>query len=279
MTVREAWQQARRLLTDGDIPDAEIEAEILLRHALSCSRSQLLSRWGEALPGPGGHLFQELIARRLRREPTAYIVGQQPFYGLELYVDARVLIPRPETELIVERAIALAGGRHISIADVGTGCGAIAIALAHHLPLATIYALDASAPALAVARTNLRRHGQEGRVHLLIGDMLQPLPAPVELVVANLPYVSDGEMAQLPPEVRLYEPEMALRGGADGLDPLRRFLAQLPGKLQPGGAFLLEVGQGQGQRAIELIGARLPGAKVSAFPDGAGIERVIQAET
>ncbi|MBN2098308.1 MAG: peptide chain release factor N(5)-glutamine methyltransferase, partial [Dehalococcoidia bacterium] len=225
-----------------------------------------------------------LVERRLRREPAAYILGRHEFYGIELYVDPRVLIPRPETELLVEAALAFVERRFgkewpCSVADVGTGSGAIGIALALHLPQAFIYATDVSPGATEVARLNCRRHGVEGRVELLLGDLLEPLSQPVDVIVANLPYVKDADILQLMPEIRDFEPVEALAGGADGLDRVRRLLARAQDHLLPQGAVMLEIGLGQAEAVASLAGRLIPKGKVDLIKDFAGIERVLRIMT
>jgi len=188
-----------------------------------------------------------------------------------------VLIPRPETELLVEKAIEISQRRAV-VADVGTGSGAIAVSLAVHLPQVLVYATDASPGALEVAARNCRRHGVEDRVHLLQGHLLEPLPEPVDLIAANLPYVSRAELAQLPPEINCYEPREALDGGPDGLDHIRRLLAQAGEHLKPGGVVLLEIGATQGQAVIALAQRHLSVARVEIVVDYAGLDRVVVVE-
>jgi release factor glutamine methyltransferase len=207
---------------------------------------------------------------------VAYIVGHKEFYGLDLFVDNRVLIPRPETELLVERAIGIAVARSLClIADVGTGSGAIAVSLAVHLPQVLVYATDASTRALEVAACNCRRHNVEDRVRLLQGHLLEPLPEPVDLIAANLPYVSQAELAQLPPEISRYEPREALNGGPDGLDYIRRLLARAGRYLSLLGVILLEIGATQGKAVTALAKRHFPAAKVEIAKDYAGLDRVV----
>ena len=161
------------------------------------------------------------------------------------------------------------------MADVGTGSGAIAIALALHLPHAMFYATDISPDALDVARINCRQHGVEKQVHLLVGDMLQPLPEPVDVIVANLPYVKDSDLPRLMPEIRDFEPTAALAGGADGLDQIRRLLSQAGQKLLPRGAIMLEIGLGQGPAALALARKHFTDSRIDLIPDLAGIDRVL----
>ena len=284
MTIREALRQAEARIASQNVPDARVEAELLLMHCLSIQRAELYARLSEPLPSLVGEDFWPLVERRIRREPTAYILRRCEFYGIELYVDPRVLIPRPETELLVETAVGLVERRlgkeqPCSIADVGTGSGAIAVALALHLPRARIYATDSSADAVEVARLNCGRHGVEGRVELLVGDLLEPLSWPVDLIVANLPYVKDADIPQLMPEIRDFEPVAALAGGADGLDKVRILLAQAKDHLLPQGSVMLEIGLGQAEEAVSVATRHLPESKVDLLKDFAGIERVLRILT
>ena len=284
MTLREALRQAESQIASRNIPDARIEAELLLMHALGIQRAELYARMGDQLPSAVGDDFRVLVERRLRHEPAAYILGRHEFYGIELYVDPRVLIPRPETELLVETALAFVERRSgkeqpCSVVDVGTGSGAIAVVLALHLPQALIYATDVSSGAIDVARLNCGRHGVEGRVELLLGDLLEPLSRSVDLIVANLPYVKDADIPQLMPEIRDFEPVGALSGGADGLDKVRLLLAQAKGHLLPQGSVMLEIGLGQADEAVSLAKRHFPESKVDLLKDFVGIERVLRVLT
>ncbi len=284
MTLREALRQAEARIASHNIPDARVEAELLLIDSLGIQRVELYARLGEPFPSPEGDKFWGLVERRLRREPTAYILRRCEFYGIELYVDPRVLIPRPETELLVETALAFVEqrfgkARYCTIADVGTGSGAMAIALALHLPQSRICATDCSADAIDVARINCGRHGVEGQVSLLLGDMLEPLSWPVDLIVANLPYVKDADIPQLMPEIRDFEPVAALAGGADGLDKVRLLLAQAKDHLLPQGSVMLEIGLGQAEEAVSLAKRHFSGGNVDLLCDFAGIERVLRILT
>lgn len=279
MELRGALTQAAAVLEKAGIKGARLDAEVLLAHALGLTRAQLYARLDQRLSPQDRERYQALLARRARHEPVAYIVGHRAFYGLDFFVDRRVLIPRPETELLVERAISMARARSLRlIADVGTGCGAIAVTLAVHLPEATLYALDASPDALAVAEANCRRHGVEGRVRLLLGDLLSPLPQPVDLIVANLPYIPRGELRGLPRAIRDYEPLAALDGGEDGLEAIRRLLAQAGEHLRPRGAILLEIGADQGPAVVALARRHFPTARAEIAKDYAGLDRVVIVE-
>jgi release factor glutamine methyltransferase len=273
MKLKQALAQARESLLQKDIEDAPLESEILLRHTLGISRVQLYLDLENELPPPDEAAFLTLVERRIRGEPSAYITGHREFYGLDFMVDRRVLIPRPESELLVETALKLARERGLtSLADIGTGCGAIAVSLAANLPDAVIYATDISAGALEVARHNCREHGVAARVHLLQGDLLQPLPKPVGLITANLPYVMEGDLPGAGP--LSFEPALALNGGPDGLKYIERLCSQLGGKLEPGGCLLMEIGQGQGQAVQARLSQLFPAAEISIIPDFGGIDRM-----
>ncbi len=274
MTVREALTRAREILVANSIGDSALESELLLRHTLKASRAQLYLDYERELGTEAERAFWDLIRRRVSREPAAYITGHREFYGLDFHVDGNVLIPRPESELLVEQALELAGKRAIStIADVGTGCGAIAVSLALSLPQARVYATDISAAALEVALSNCQKHGVADRVRLLVGDMLDPLPEPVDLMVANLPYVRESELSLV--NTLDFEPSLALNGGSDGLEKVRRLSAQAVNKLRPGGCLLLEIGHGQRKAVTTLLHSLFPAAGLEVTADLAGIDRVV----
>jgi release factor glutamine methyltransferase len=216
---------------------------------------------------------------------VAYITGHREFYGLNFLVDRRVLIPRPETELLVDEALAWLRGRfgqRLTVADAGTGSGAIAVAIARKYPGGTVYATDASPGALAVAAENAERLGVAGRVMLLEGDLLTPLRVRVDLIVANLPYVREDQMPLWcgATQVELaFEPFDALCGGPDGLDVIRRLLQQAPQYLNPGGAVMLEIGADQGHAAEALAKEAFPQARVRVKKDLAGLDRLVVIES
>lgn len=273
MTLRQALSQVKELLSS--VEDASLEAELLLRHVLGINRVQFYLDLEQKLSPEQEETFRHLVERRLRGEPSAYITGHREFYGFDFYVDPRVLIPRPESELLVEKAINLARTSDISsIADIGTGSGAIAISLALNLPPGIkIDATDISAPALDVALLNCRKHGVEKRIRLLPGDMLDPLPGPVDLIVANLPYVKASELAQSRP--LSFEPLLALDGNSDGLEKIYKLCHQANGKLNLGGGLLLEVGQGQAEPVTALLRRLFPLAVIDVAKDLGGIARVV----
>lgn len=271
MTLKQALSHAREFLTASNVDYASLESELLLRHTLGISQVQLYQDLTRELNPEQERAFWELVERRAKGEPSAYIMGHREFFGLDFHVNPDVLIPRPESELLVEKALSLAQSRAITtIAEIGTGCGAIAITVALNLPQATIYATDISAPALKVARINCQKHGVTNRVHLLQGDLLDPMPEPVDLIIANLPYVKGGELPQ--PN---FEPRLALDGGPDGLEKLNKLCHQVNDKLRPDGCLLLEIGQGQGRAVTTLLHSLFPSAKIEITSDLSGIERVV----
>ncbi len=273
MTLRECLSCGREILAGSDIAYPSLESELFLRQALKLSRVQLYINFDLKLSPEQEATFWGLVKRRLKGEPTAYISGHREFYGLDFYTDPNVLIPRPETELLVEKTIDLAKGRSLPvIADIGTGCGAIAISLALKLPRAKIYATDISAPALEVAQANCLNHGVANRVLLLQGHMLEPLPLPVDLIVSNPPYVKERELGG-----DNFEPALALNGGIDGLDLIRQLCHQIGGKLRRGGYLLLEMGQGQKGVVTNLLSRLFPLAEIEVSPDLSGIDRVVSA--
>jgi release factor glutamine methyltransferase len=283
MILGEALQSAAQTLLGKGIDDATTEAELLLGHVLGMSKTQLYTEPERTLTSTEISQLWSLIQRRLNREPSAYILGHCEFYGIDLYLDCHTFIPRPETELLVEQAVELANrisrpGKRMTIADVGTGCGAIAVSLALALPQAKIYATDISAPALNVAETNCRRHAVSRQVKLLQGNLLEPLYQPVDMIVANLPYIKDCEIKDLDAEIINFEPMSALTGGLNGLGTIQRILGQMPGKLNYGGCFLLEIGQAQGRQVTSLIKNHFPQANIKLISDLSGIERVVNVE-
>jgi release factor glutamine methyltransferase len=274
VTLKQALNRAREILAANNIEEAGLEGELLLRHALGLSRVKLYLDLAHELSAKGEEDFWQLIKRRLNGEPTAYIVGHREFYGLDFYIEPSVFIPRPESELLVEQALKLAQNRPVSsMADIGTGCGAIAISLALSLPQVKIYATDISASALKVAQINCQKHGVADRIRLLQGDMLAPLPEPVDLIIANLPYVTEVELSQVSSVG--FEPLEALGGGSDGLEKIRRLCHQVGDRLCPGGCLLLEVGQGQVGAVTTLLSGLSPSAEIEVVPDLSGIDRVV----
>ena len=273
--TRELLRWATAALKETEIESPQLDAEVLLAHSLGLSRSELYTQLDGRSSVEAEEHFRSLVARRLQHEPVAYITGQKEFCGLELQVDRRVLIPRPETETLVEVALMIGRQREVAVlAEVGVGSGAVAIALAVNLPSIEIYAVDSSSDALAVAEENCRRHDVLDRVHLLLGDLLMPLPEPVGLIVANLPYVSQDELPSLAPDITDYEPLSALDGGPDGLDHIRRLLEQASSRLKPPGMICLEIGATQALAVNDLAREQFPAATVGLVRDLAGLDRV-----
>jgi release factor glutamine methyltransferase len=271
LILKQALSRARNILARNNVEDAPLEGELLLRHASNISRTQLYLDLDRKLSPQQEQAFWQLVERRLNGEPTAYITGHHEFYGLDFYVDPRVLIPRPESELLVEIALGLAQNHPLfTIADIGTGCGAIAVSLALGLPQAKIYATDISAAALEVALINCQKHGVTDRVRLLQGDMLDPLPHPIDLIIANLPYVRESELTGI-----RFEPRLALDGGSDGMERIRQLCRQIGSKLRPSGYLLLEMGIGQREAVTALLHTLFPEGRIEVIPDLSGIERVV----
>ncbi len=233
-----------------------LETEVLLAHVLDCRRIELYTQYEEPVgPSDRGH-FRDLVRRRAEGEPVAYLVGHREFYLLELAVDRNVLIPRPDTEALVVTALeVLRGLEDPRVADVGTGSGNLALALASQCPSAQVEATDLSDEALAVARANADRHGLTDRVSFHQGDLLEPVvdAEPFDVVVSNPPYIPTADIATLEPDVRDFEPHLALDGGPDGLDAIRRLIIQAIPRLKLHGHLLFEIGYDQEDAARALV--------------------------
>ncbi|GAC1484560.1 MAG: peptide chain release factor N(5)-glutamine methyltransferase [Ktedonobacteraceae bacterium] len=285
VTIQAALQQGARELAAADLQGVRLDAQVLLAHVLGLERAQLYAYPQRELTLEQEQDYHALLARRREREPIAYIVGHKEFYGLDLFVDRRVLIPRPETELLVEAALVhirsrLSAGESPLVADIGTGSGAIAIAIAVEEPrLPAIFACDISAEGLEVARINCERHHVGGRVKLLQGNLLDPLQEPVDLLLANLPYVGTREIDSMTPDVLAYEPQQALFSGPDGLDLLLNLCAQAKksATLRDGGVMLLEIGYQQCKPLTRALRTLWPHALVTCKKDYAGWDRLVEA--
>ncbi len=269
-------------LQEADVPTAKLDAEVLLGAVLGYSRAQVLARGHKTIDRHQRGHYAALIQRRKRGEPVAYILGKQEFYGREFMVDRRVLIPRPETEELVDRALdALAGRAEPRAADIGTGSGAIAVTLAAEVPSLQAVAVEISANALAVAEENARRNGVAERVTFLEGSLLEPLAElpPFDLIAANLPYVGTGEMELLDASVRDYEPHGALFAGLEGLDLFTPLFEQLRARqvLKPDGVVLLEIGYAQGAALARLARSFFPEARtITVHKDLAQLDRIVE---
>jgi len=292
-TLRQHVLAARRRLERAGIApeEASLDADVLARHALGgWERGRLLAAMGDACPPGFDAAFEPLLARRERREPSAYITGSREFWEIDIEVGPGVLVPRPETEELVEEALArLSDGPavarlpgkgapgvppRVAIADIGTGSGCVAVALARWLPGATVTATDTSLDALAFARRNAERHGVADRVRLAAGDLLGGQPGPFDTTASNPPYVPSGECPDLQAEIRLYEPVSALDGGEDGLDVIRRLVPEAAAGLRPGGWLLFEFGYGQADGVRSVVEAEPAFEWHGTRADLAGIPRV-----
>ncbi len=279
-TLAHLVQRMARRLEAAGIGDARLEADLIWTTALGIDRPALYAAFRDTPTEKEKGRAEALCERRLNREPVAYLMGTREFYGLPIAVGPGVLIPRPETETVVEETLRLVEGvASPVVADVGCGSGAIAVALAVARPEAVIYALDIAPRALELTALNAESHGASERVHVLESDLLAALPCPVRVVAANLPYVMSDEIPLLEPEVSRYEPREALDGGEDGLALIRRLLAEARPYLLPGGALVLEMDPRQTTSAAEAATACFPGASVHAARDLAGRERVLVVQT
>jgi release factor glutamine methyltransferase len=260
LTIAEALGEAAAALSAAGVAEPRREAGSLLAHALARDSAFLITHSDDELSAEQRSAFRAAVARRAAGEPFQYIAGRQEFYGLEFEVSAAVLIPRPETELLVETALELLKGEEAPlVCDVGTGSGCIAVALLHERRDARGFALDISVAALEVAARNAARHGVSGRLRLLVSDCFDALRAEedegvrFDLVASNPPYVAERDLAGLQREVREHEPHVALTPGGDGLSVIRRLIKEAPDFLKPGGHLLLEIGFDQHERVRALI--------------------------
>ncbi|GAC1693048.1 MAG: peptide chain release factor N(5)-glutamine methyltransferase [Ktedonobacteraceae bacterium] len=285
--IAEAIELGRSALAEAGQSIPRLDVQVILGHVLDVDRATLIAHPEMQLTGEQERQFQQLLERRKQGEPIAYLVGHKEFYDLDFLVDRRVLIPRPETELLVEIALKiirdlLARGPADwapVVADIGTGSGVIPITLAVQEPrLPYLYASDISPDSMRVARLNCQRYAVEHRVHLLLGDLLTPLPEPVDVLTANLPYVGTDEIETLPSDVRNYEPHLALFSGTQGLDLLGRFFkeAHQSSKLKEHAVLLLEIGYLQREALANLLHELWPQAIVTFEKDYAGWDRLMQ---
>ena len=280
-TLSALARAGRTLLSQGGITNAELESTWILESALGCSRQALWLQGEDSVPEARWEAAMALLVRRANREPLQYVLGSQEFCGLDFEVGPAVLIPRPETALLVAETV-----RHCRsfprpmIADIGTGSGCIAVALARAMPEALVVATDLSPTALDVARRNVRRHGVEDRVRLLEGDLCGPLEGAgldgqLAAVISNPPYITDSELGDLQPEVRCFEPLLALAGGVDGLVVHRRLVHAAAPLLKPGGLVVLEVGLGQAERLKVSASPLTAYDRIWVKRDDAGVERAV----
>ena len=283
-TVREALSWTTGHFTQKGVPSPRLNAELLLADALGLpARLELLLEPGRVLTAGERSAFREHVRRRAAREPTAHILGSWAFYGRDYDLTPEVLTPRSETELVAERGVSWAreSGARLA-ADIGTGSGCLAVTLALEVPALHVVATDVSVEALKVARQNAGKLGAAGRVEFLEGDLLAALeggvePGTLDLVICNPPYLATAGIAGLMPEIADHEPRGALDGGADGLDFYRRLAPECAGWLRPGGAVVLEIGEGQGGAVAEMFAAAGAYGDIEVTRDLAGLERVFFA--
>ena len=301
LTIKEVLSWAEGYLNGYGVADPKAETEYLLSHLLNCKRSGLYLKHDKSLAIDEFQRFMDWLNRRIAREPSQYIIGEQEFWGLAFKVTRDVLIPRPETEILVEEAIktvsskseVVSGNNNIqltthdsrfTILDLCTGSGCIAVSLAKEIPDCHIYAVDVSEKALYVARENAERHGGVAdRINFLQGDLFGPLKClklvkRVDLIVSNPPYIAKTMMKDLQPEIRDYEPEIAVYAGEDGLDFYRRIISEAPKYLAKDGCILLEMGYGQAEEIKKLIEQHKAFEHIDIKKDFAGIDRVIKAQ-
>ena len=279
-TIASALAAARQKLQAAGIESAALDARLLLGKAAGLDTTALIAGGGTTLSAQAVAAFDAMCERRAKHEPVARILGEKEFRGLSLALNEATLVPRPETEILVDVALDLAGrnrGRPMRICDLGTGSGAILIALVSELDRATGVGVDISRSALDMALANARRHGVADRMRFIHGDFSIPLGEKFDMVVANPPYIPRGDLAGLEADVRDYDPAQALDGGLDGLAAFRVIAARLPALLEPGGTALVEIGTGQCDSVIALFTGQ--GLEIREIrPDLAGIERVVVAE-
>jgi len=284
-SVRGALSWATAELGRGGVESSRRVAEDLLAHSLEIERGRLYLEDDRCLSSGESAAIRYLVAERRSGRPTAYIMGRVGFYNLILNIDRRALIPRPETELLIDRALIRlneSAHRRSRVVDIGCGCGNIALALTREYPDAVVMASDISPVALDLARANARILGMDGRVSFREGDLFEPWSefreGGFDLILANPPYLNDREWARTPPEVRMYEPAVALQGGLDGLDVIRRIVQETPRYLKPGGHLIFEIGAGQGEAVRELLEANKGLTFSRITRDYGGRDRVVEAD-
>ncbi len=278
MQISQLVKETAAALAQAGVEDSALEAELLLRHCLSLSRSGLFLRQHESMPPEQAEQLQAFLVRRCRREPLQHIIGSCEFWGMEFLVSPAVLIPRPETEFLLEHVLSTLPQEPHQVLDLCTGSGIIAAVLAKELPAATVTASDCSLAALAVAQANLRRHGLENRVRLLCADLLAAFsPAPLfDLIVSNPPYIKAGDIPALQPEVRDWEPHLALSGGPSGMDAISLICTAAAARLRPTGWLFLEIGADLGGAVEQALLDAGCWEQVRILPDWAGKPRVAQ---
>ncbi len=295
MTEEQPWTVGRLLnwttdfLREKGADSPRLDAEVLLAHARGCQRIELYTAFEEEASEPLREGFRELVRQRAAGTPVAYLVGHREFFSLSFQVTPDVLIPRPESELLVVRVLDLAktqaAGKTLRIADVGTGSGVLAVCFAKHLPTCCVTAIDISPPALKVAQANAEQHGVADRIEFVCSDLFaqrpvttEPASAEYDLIVSNPPYVASSEMSDLAVDVRDYEPHLALDGGEQGTEIIERLLPQAVERLRPGGWLLMEIGPSNAAQVEQLVADRNELTPNETITDLAGHPRVVQAQ-
>ena len=287
-TIFKSLFWAETYLNKFKTPNAKIDAEYLLAHILNCKRQELYLNSERELSNDEINIFKGFVQRRSKREPIQYIIGEEEFRGFIFKVTRDVLIPRPETELLVEEAVKIASGlqppapEQLTIIDLCTGSGCIAVSAAKEITESRLYATDISEKALAVARENAKKHCVENKITFLQGSFFEPLKdkgleGKIDIMLSNPPYVSKKDMEKLQPEIKEYEPPIALYGGEDGLDSYGTIIPQALPYLKKGGYLILEIGYGQAEGVKELFAQHPAYSKIEIIKDLSGIERVVKA--
>ena len=292
MSSPESWTLGRLLewttkfLAEKEAESPRLDAEVLLAEARGCKRIELYTAWDVEADERVRTAFRELVRRRSEGEPVAYLVGRKEFYSLDFHVNEHVLIPRPETEFLVVRlldlvkAAAASGSKapEVSIADIGTGSGVLAVCAAKHVPQSRVAAVDISEGALAVASYNAQQHGVAERVEFVQSDLFSAVPAErrFDFILSNPPYITTAEMEDLPATVRNFEPMAALHGGDDGLDVIRPLITQSAERLKPGGHLLFEISPMLRDAVSALVAGDSCWQPPKFIPDLAGLPRVVE---
>lgn len=274
MKIKDNLNISGELLMKNGSPDSRLEAEILLRHVLKIDRATMFSNLENILDSKQENDIAELVQRRLANEPLSYITGTREFYSLDFQITSAVLIPRQETETLVDEVIKIAKENPLKIVDVGTGSGAIAIALAVNLPLAKIIATDISVDALHVAESNTKMNEVFSRINLKQGNLLDVLDEKVDVIVSNPPYIPSNQIEHLQPEVKK-EPHIALDGGSDGLEYIRKLIGNCSEKLNNNGHIFIEIDPSQSEEVLKIADTHFPDARTAIIKDLSQNNRVL----
>ena len=274
MKIKDNLNISGELLMKSGSPDSRLEAEILLRHVLKIGRATMFSNLENILDSKQENDIAELVQRRLANEPLSYITGTREFYSLDFQITSAVLIPRQETETLVDEVIKIAKENPLKIVDVGTGSGAIAIALAVNLPLAKIIATDISVDALHVAESNTKMNEVFSRINLKQGNLLDVLDEKVDVIVSNPPYIPSNQIEHLQPEVKK-EPHIALDGGSDGLEYIRKLIGNCSEKLNNNGHIFIEIDPSQSEEVLKIADTHFPDARTAIIKDLSQNNRVL----